>query len=284
MNHKTNIFLDGGNPAETKELIKLLGSVDGQTTNPTLIAKSPGAQERLAQGVKFSKKEIMDYYYSVVEELSSLIPHGSVSIEVYADENTTAREMLAQAKVMNSWIGNAHIKYPTTKAGLEAAEESVKEGVRVNMTLCFSEAQAAAVYAATRGAKKGQVFVSPFIGRLDDIGLNGIDLIANIVRLYKQGDGHVEVLAASIRNVDHLLASFAVGADIVTAPLSAYAAWVEAGKTIPGPEYMYDAKSLKTISFEEYDLDKPWQSFNIEHELTTKGIARFAADWNALIG
>ena len=168
-NLQTKIFLDGGDPMETREIIDLLGFLDGQTTNPTLIAKNPEAKARLGRGEKFSEKEIYDFYRGVVQEISQMIPAGSVSIEVYADHSTSSEEMLAQGREFFKWIPNAHIKYPTTTEGLKAAEQSVKEGIRVNMTLCFSQAQAAAVYAATAGAKKGQVFISPFVGRLDDI-------------------------------------------------------------------------------------------------------------------
>lgn len=128
-NLKTKIFLDGGDPEETKEIISLLGFLDGQTTNPTLIAKNPEAQARIARGEKFSK----------VEKISSLIPGGSVSVEVYADKSTAAEEMLKQAGEMFSWIPNAHIKFPITSEGLEVAEQFVRAGKRVNMTLCFSQ-------------------------------------------------------------------------------------------------------------------------------------------------
>ena len=93
-----------------------------------------------------------------------------------------AEDMLPQGREMFSWIPNAHIKFPTSHEGLKAADQAVQEGLRVNLTLCFSQEQAAAVYAATKGAKKGDVFVSPFIGRLDDRGENGMDLIANITQ------------------------------------------------------------------------------------------------------
>jgi len=165
---KSKIFLDSGDPAETKATLELLGFLDGQTTNPTLVAKNPYARERFEKGEKFSEKEIYDFYRKVVTEISGLIPDGSVSIEVYAALETTADEMFAQGKEMFTWIPNAHIKYPTTTAGLEAAERSTKEDIRVNMTLCFTQDQAAAVYAATKGANKGDSFVSPFVGRLAD--------------------------------------------------------------------------------------------------------------------
>src|SRR5208337_2698352 len=126
-----------------------------------------------------------------------------------ADSATKAEAMLEQGREMFGWIPNGHIKFPTSAEGLKAASLALKEGLRVNMTLCFSQAQAAAVYAATRGARKGDVFVSPFIGRLDDRGENGMDLIAHIIRMYGKGDGHVEVLTASVRKIDHLLYALA---------------------------------------------------------------------------
>lgn len=280
---KTRIFLDGGDPDETKEIVNLIGFVDGQTTNPSLIAKNPVARQRIEKGDKFTKSDLLFFYREVVIELSSLIPQGSISVEVYADSSTTADDMLEQAKEMFSWIPNAHIKFPTTHEGLKAAEQAVKNGIRINMTLCFTQEQSAAVYAATKGAKKGDVFVSPFIGRLDDKGENGMDLISNIIQMFKNGDGHVEVLTASVRNIDHHLYALKLGSDIVTSPFKIIKEWAEKGLPIPGDDYKYNPKNLKAIGFKDLYLTKDWQDFNIRHELTDKGQARFAADWNALI-
>jgi transaldolase len=282
-NLKTRIFLDSGDPAETKAALGLLGFLDGQTTNPTLVSRHPHARERLAQGKKFTREEVYDFYRQVVGEVSALIPDGSVSIEVYADGSTTAEQMLGEGKRMSGWIPNAHIKYPTTEAGLTAAEQSIRKGLRVNMTLCFSQAQAAAVYAATRGAAANQAYVSPFIGRLDDLGEQGMDVIANIMRMYAAGDGHTEVLAASIRTQEHFMRSLALGADIITAPFSTLKAWAEAGLPVPTADSAPEDTSLRPIPYQELDLSQPWQSFDIKHQLTDKGIARFTEDWNALI-
>jgi transaldolase len=280
---KTRFFLDGGNEEETKQIINLLGFLDGQTTNPTLISKNPEARKRLEQGKKFSQAEILGFYRGVVRTISGLMPQGSVSIEVYADGSTSSEEMLKQGREMFSWIPNAHIKFPTSPEGLKAAETAVKDGLRVNMTLCFSQEQAAAVYAATKGARKGQVFVSPFIGRLDDRGENGMDVIANIIRMYAKGDGHVEVLTASVRSFDHQLYALKLGSDIITAPFEILKQWGEQGMPVPGNDYRYDAKTLKAIPFREIDLSRPWQSYDISHDLTDKGMQKFSADWNALI-
>ncbi len=282
-NLKTRVFLDGGNPEETSESIKLLGFLDGQTTNPTLISKNPEARKRLERGEKFSVDEILDFYRGVVTTLYGLIPKGSISIEVYSDAATKADAMLRQGKEMFTWIKNAHIKFPTTREGLKAAERAVRAGMRVNMTLCFSQEQAAAVYAATRGAKKGQVFVSPFIGRLDDRGENGMDVIANILSMYAQGDGHVEVLTASVRNLDHFLYALKLGTDIITVPYEVLRTWGEKGMPMPEDGYRYDAKSLQPITYRVIDLNRHWEEYDIRHDLTDKGMEKFSSDWNQLI-
>jgi len=255
-NLKTKIFLDGGDPHETKEIIGLLGFLDGQTTNPTLISKNPSARERLQKGDKFSREEILNFYHFVVREVSALIPQGSVSVEVYADASTSAEQMLKQGRAMFSWIPNAHIKFPTATEGLKAAEQAVKEGLRVNMTLCFTQEQAAAVYAATLGAKRGNVFVSPFIGRLDDRGENGMDLIANILCMYRKGNAHVEVLTASVRTLDHLLYALKLGSDIITAPFAILKEWGQTGLPLPDDDYVYRSAELKAIAYKNIDLTK----------------------------
>ena len=191
---------------------------------------------------------------------------------------------------------NVHIKYPTITEGLKAAEISVKEGMRINMTLVFSQEQAAAVYAATRGAKKGQVFVSPFVGRLDDIGERGMDLIANILEMYhptfsspykgregREGvdDCHVEVLTASVRSVEHIQEAISLGSDILTAPIKVLNSSFPL--SLEGRGQGEGGFTLKPIPYLNIDLNKPWQEYNIEHELTDKGLEKFASDWNKLI-
>jgi len=282
-NLRTKIFIDGGDPAETREILNLLGFLDGQTTNPTLISKNPEARKRLELGEKFSKEEVLNFYRSVVNEISTLIPEGSISIEVYADRFTSAEKMLQQGKEMFSWIPNAQIKFPTSKEGLKAAEQAIKEGMRINMTLCFSQEQAAAVHAATRGARRGDVYVSPFIGRLDDRGENGMDLIANIIKMYREGDGHVEVLTASVRKLDHLLYAINLGSDIITAPFKVLKEWGKEGLPVPGDNYVYDSKGLRPILLNDVTLTKNWHEYDIHHELTDKGMEQFSADWNKLV-
>ncbi|OHA62381.1 MAG: transaldolase [Candidatus Wildermuthbacteria bacterium RIFCSPHIGHO2_12_FULL_45_9] len=279
---KTKIFLDSGNPMETREALALLGFLDGQTTNPSLVAKNPQVKRKIERGEKFGLEELKDFYKEIVREISSLIPAGSVSVEVYADRNTSAEEMLRQGTEMFSWIPNAHIKYPITSAGLDAAERSLAEGMRVNMTLCFTQQQAAAVYGATQAGKKGDVYISPFIGRLYDRKENGLDLVKNILRMYQDGDNHVEVLCASVRNLEHFFGALKIGSDIITSPLAVLKDWRTNGKKMPEEKFMSYARGTK-IPYEELHLHHDWRKFNIIHELTDTGLEKFAADWNSLL-
>ena len=283
----TKILVDGGDPDETQRIKSLLGFVDGQTTNPSLIAKNPEIQQRLKSGQKLSSQEEKEAYKKIVQRISPLVGAAGVSIEVFADLNTTAEDMFSQGEEMFSWIQNAYIKYPCTHEGLRAAQMSVGRGMRVNITLCFSQEQAAAVYAATKGTKE-PAYVSPFIGRLDDHGENGMDLIKNIKRMYAAGDGHVNVLAASIRNLDQLLCAFALQAELATVPSKVLQEWAMRDFPLPGEDFAYkgldaNGKALEEIPYRDLDLNRPWQSFDIAHELTAKGIQKFVADYQSTL-
>jgi transaldolase len=273
--------VDGGDPQETLHVKQLLGFIDGQTTNPSLIAKNPHIRGLIASGHKLSAREELDEYKRIVQSISPLVGDAGVSIEVSADEKTTAQEMLDQGREMYTWIPNAYIKYPCITEGLRAAQMSVREGIRVNITLCFSQPQAAAVYAATKGAKE-PVYVSPFVGRLDDVGQNGMDLVKNIKQMFSKGDGHVLVLAASIRSLEHLLYCFALETELVTVPAKTLELWAGQNSPMPGKDFLYKP-SLKPIPYKELDLEQPWEAFDILHELTQKGIDKFAADYRATI-
>ena len=280
---KTRLFLDGADPEETRQVLDVLGFLDGQTTNPSLLAKNPEAAGHRLPGHKFSGTAIYDFYKTLCQTLSAMLPAGSISIEVYADASTTAAAMIRQAREFDAWIQNAHIKLPTTAAGLEAASVLTAEGRRVNMTLVFSQGQAAAVHAATRGARRGDVFLSPFVGRLDDRGEYGMDLIADILRLYRAGDSHVQVLTASVRTMDHLLAALALGSDLITAPAKLLLTWAQAGMPVPGPGTGTRPAGLAAIPYEDLSLDRPWTDYAIGHPLTDAGMAKFSEDWNSLI-
>jgi transaldolase len=278
---ETKILVDGGDPQETRKIKEVLGFVDGQTTNPSLIAKNPHIRELILSGHKLSNREELDEYKKIVQTISPLVGNAGVSIEVFSDQSTTAQEMFDQGQEMFSWISNAYIKYPCTVEGLRAAQMSVRQGTRVNVTLCFSQQQAAAVYAATKGSKE-PVYVSPFVGRLDDIGLNGMDVVKNIKRMFSKGDGHVLVLAASIRSLEHLLYCFALQTELATVPAKILELWASDNFPMPDEQFQYKG-SGKPIPYEELDLEQPWQAFDIQHELTRKGIEKFAADYRATL-
>jgi transaldolase len=281
----TQFFLDSCDPNDTKIAIQTLGHLDGQTTNPTLLVKNPAVQTRL-NGGKMPEKELLELYKAAIIEISNLIPNGSVSIEVYADWNSTKEDLLAQANEFYTWIPNAHIKFPTIKAGLEAAEEFVNNGGRVNMTLVFSQEQALAVHNVTKNAKnKGDVLLSPFLGRLDDINQNGMDLINNIRKMYSELDSKVSLLAASTRTLDHILGCMTpyqnIDCDIITAPLNLWQNYAENKDKLDG--FVYPENTLNPILYEVLDYSKNWKELNIEHELTTKGLDRFVSDWKGVI-
>ena len=284
---KAQLLVDGGDPQETLRVKNLLGYVDGQTTNPTLVAKNPEIRRIVSSGQNFTSQEELQEYKKIVRAISPLVGSAGVSIEVFSDLNTTGEDMLAQGRELFSWIPNAYIKYPCTHEGLRAARMSVREAMRVNMTLCFSQDQAAAVYAATKGSK-APVYVSPFVGRLDDQGENGMDLVKNIKQMYEAGDGHVNVLVASIRHLKHLLGSIALDAELMTAPGKVWEEWAAASFPLPGKDFVYQGtdssgRQMRPIAYKSLDLSRDWESFDIHHDLTTKGIQRFVADYKSTL-
>jgi transaldolase len=277
----TRILVDGGDPEETLRVKHLIGFVDGQTTNPSLIAKNPVIRQLVESGHQLTEREQTEEYRKIVQRISPLVGDAGISIEVFSDLNTAAEQMFHQGREMYGWAANAYIKYPCTPEGLKATQMSIAYGIRVNVTLCFSQQQAAAVYAATKGTKE-PAYVSPFIGRIDDDGQRGVDVIANIKRMYARGDGHVLVLGASIRNLNHLLYCFAARAELVTVPAHVLQEW--AAKGYPLPDAGFDYQPIgKQIPYEELDLEQSWQNFNVKHELTRKGIMKFVNDYRATL-
>ena len=207
-------FVDTADTAEIRSLAAS-GLLDGVTTNPSLVAKT---------GKKF---------LDVLEDICSIVP-GPVSAEVAATEYDN---MLAEARVLRKVAKNITIKVPLTPDGLRACRHLSDEGTMVNVTLCFSAAQ------AILAAKAGATFVSPFVGRLDDIGEHGMGLIADIVQIYRNYPAFkTEVLVASVRSPMHVVEAGKVGAHVATLPPAV----------------------LRSL-------------FN--HPLTDKGLAAFLADW-----
>lgn len=284
----SKIFIDGGEPFETKTASEMMQKqfgkpLDGQTTNPTLIAKNLQSRQQSDNGTmkQLSQEMALEEYKRIVQEMSSIIPDGSISIQVFADEKTTTEEMLIQGRERIKWIPNASIKYPCTSAGLKAASIACGE-MPINITLVFSQSQAAAVYEATKGAKY-PVFISPFVGRLDDRGENGMQVIENILKMFEKSDKHVEVLTASVRTLDHFLYALQLGSPIITTPLKVFQLWADAGYKIPDASYKYPVCNLKPIPYDkEITLGKSWQSYDLYHDLTTSGVARFFSDWMGL--
>jgi len=292
---QSKIFLDSGNPTETESIKNALGFLDGQTTNPSLFSKNIEVTEKIAAGKRFTKEKLLEEYKKVIEDIKAVMPQGLVSIEVYADKNTKASEIVAQAEEMNSWIENAYIKLPITREGLKAANTLSKKGISINMTLCFTQEQAAAVYAATIEAQ-GDVLLSPFQGRLDDNCKDGTDLIMNIQRMFAHSDKHVKIVTASVRDYKHFLYALYTKPDYVTVPTDILNEWVDKNLEVPGvdiDERMFADKTayfkeindacIVGISYKEIDLNLEWSEYNINSELTDQGIEKFSADWNNLI-
>jgi len=283
----TRVLLDGGDPHETRHIRDLLGFLDGQTTNPTFVAKNPDLQRRITSGHKLSLQEQQQQYKQIVQRISPLVGTAGVSIEVFADFDTTAAQMVRQGEEMFTWVPNAYIKYPCIREGLRAAKLSVERSIRVNMTLCFSQSQAAAVYAATKGSKD-PVYVSPFVGRLDDRGDDGMQVVENIQKMYARGDGHVQVLVASLRKLDHLFYAFKLRCGLVTAPAKILEDWATRHLSRPGDDFVYSAvdkneRSLRKIPYQDLDLNASWESFDLKHELTDKGIKKFVDDYRSTL-
>jgi transaldolase len=203
--------------ADTKEIAELAsyGLIDGVTTNPSLIAKS---------GKPFA---------DVIAEICALTP-GAVSAEVVA---TDFNGMMKEGKTLAKIAPNVAVKLPLTLDGLKACKALTGEGIQVNVTLCFSANQ------ALLAAKAGATFISPFIGRLDDIHIDGMELIAEIRQIYDNYLFDTEILAASIRSPNHVRLAALAGADVMTAPAAVIRSLVNHPLTDKGLEtFLADAK------------------------------------------
>lgn len=284
MQFSSKIYIDGGEPSETKqadELLKKAGyhGLDGQTTNPSLIAKNLSAKQG---GKKVSLDEAFAEYKNIVTEMSAIIPQGNISIQVIGDPETmTSEAMLSQARDRLTWIPNGIIKLPCTRAGIETAEVFCQEGP-INITLNFTQEQAAAVYTATK-THKYDVFISPFVGRFDDRGEKGMDFIANELAMLSNGDGHVQVITASVRSLDHLLYALKLKSHIVTIPFKVFKLWADGGFTVPSEDFLYHPEGLTEMPYHEVSLDNEWQSYDLSHALTASGVAKFWEDWKTVV-
>ncbi len=211
------IFLDTANIEEIREAHQL-GLLDGVTTNPSLVSKEGGD------------------FHGILRELTSFV-NGPVSAEVVATE---CNDMVSEGRTLAKIHKNIVVKIPLIKEGLKAVTLLSREGIRVNVTLCFSPNQ------ALLAAKAGASYISPFIGRLDDIGQVGMEVIRDIKLIYSNYGYKTEILVASIRNPIHVLEAAKIGADIAT---------------------------------------MPFEVFNklFHHPLTDIGLARFLSDWKKTV-
>ncbi len=212
-------FLDTANLDEIREAVSL-GVLDGVTTNPTLISK---------ENAKFEQR---------VVEICEIV-QGPVSAEV---TSTETEEMCRQGRnlaKLHKWVV---VKVPTTNAGLKAAKRLVNEGIKVNATLCFSPAQALLV------AKTRATYVSPFLGRLDDISHVGMDLIRDIVTIYRNYSFKTQVLAASLRHPLHVVDAAKAGADVATMPYKVFAQLLNHPLTDKGQaQFLKDWEKVKNL-------------------------------------
>jgi transaldolase len=183
------IFIDSGNLKDIEALVPL-GIIDGITTNPTLLAKESG-----------DYKEVLKKICAIVQ--------GPVSAEVTELEWSA---MVRQGRDLASLDKHIVVKVPLTRDGIRACKTLAEEGIRVNVTLCFSASQ------ALLAAKVGATYISPFVGRLDDVSTPGMELIRDIVQIYENYDFTTEILVASTRNPMHIIEAARLGADICTCP------------------------------------------------------------------
>jgi transaldolase len=266
---KTKIFLDSANPEDTREAIKILGYLDGQTTNPSLFAKT--LNRKLPEG------ELWKEYLKTIAEIRQLLPKGAISAEIYADNSTTHQQMLSQAEFMLESDKDLYIKLPTNKVGINTLKTLVSKHIKVNMTLGFDINQGYAVAQAAKNSDKDQVLFSAFVGRLFDHGLNGIDSLNNIQNLYSDMNTPVSLLACSFRSLDQFLACLALEVDIVTVSLDILKQWKSHKFEIPQfSSFKFKEASVRPIPFKDLDED------SVNHILTMAGMTKFSTDWNSL--
>jgi transaldolase len=213
------IFIDSANLEEIKKTLET-GLVDGITTNPSLIAKMGGN------------------VHTTIAQICEATP-GPVSVEVLA---TDTPKMILEGRMLSKLASNVVVKLPLTIDGLKACEKLSSEDIEVNITLCFSATQ------ALLAAKAGAAYISPFIGRLDDVSSSGLKLLEEIATIYNNYHFETEILAASLRHPQHVLESALVGADIATIPANVFWQLFEHPLTEKGLNiFLDDAQKSKQV-------------------------------------
>lgn len=308
--HSTKFILDSGDLNEYKKIKSLAESNNSQlwgaTTNPSLIAKAAGLTDK-----KFTQKEAFDFQKDTILQIVEIVP-GAVSAEVYSDLTTTATEMIEQGREIATWHQRVVVKLPTTLEGLKARSALRKEHINTNNTLVFSQQQIFTIclHEHIMQHKYGPLddlwppFISPFVGRLDDYGEDGMDLVENgmkIKKLFGQSlpasPLSIWMLEASVRKLEHIKRGILAHTELITAPASIYEQWFtlseEERKKIDASSYAEDLEhpaywipEPKTLTIDdEMKLYEAIESgkIDITHPLTEKGIVRFVEDWKTIL-
>lgn len=297
-------LLDSGDPDEYREIAKIAKAAGhelwGSTTNPSLVAK------KLA-GKKLTLDQTFSLQKELVMEIVTIVP-GAVSAEVYADEKTTAEEMIAQGMEIATWHRRVVVKLPTTVEGFKARTALRKKKIPVNNTLVFSQEQVFAICLHELIIQKQYgptddlypPFISPFVGRLDDTGLDGMTLIENSMKIKKKfampmpmTGLAIWMLEASVRSVNHIMRGMAAQSELITAPAKIYQEFFTKKRTagggksdqtvqpIPYWDPQEDLFLIDTADRFQHAIET--KELNIQHDLTDKGIRRFAEDWQAIL-
>ena len=304
----TRFILDSGDPEEYKKVATLAtkngSEIWGATTNPTLIAKK-------LTGKKLTAKEAFSLQKELVLAITKIV-NGAVSAEVYADADTSADEMAEQGREIAKWHTRVVVKLPTTLEGLKARSLLRKEKIPVNNTLVFSQQQIFAIclheqimqeeYGPTNDL--WPPFISPFVGRLDDKGEDGMVLVENGMHIKKLFSRDLPttalaiwMLEASVRKVEHIKRGITLQTELLTAPAKVFEEWfglsvekqnapddMDYAKDLTKPAFWNPPEDLMTISSEKVffaAIEKG--SLDITHPLTDAGIERFAADWREIL-
>lgn len=299
----TKFLLDSGDPEEYKILAPHAkeqgGELWGATTNPSLIAK-----KLAASGKKLTTDEAFALQKEIVLQIIAIVP-GAVSGEVYAEQDTTAEAMAEQGRDIATWHPRVVVKLPTTLEGFKARTILRQEGIGINNTLVFSQQQIFAIclhekiMQATSGpAKTGYpAFISPFLGRLDDKGEDGIDALKKGMDIKNNYFDTTQtwMLSASIRNTYHVKKTLELDCELITAPIKVYDEWFrlteEEKQNISNPtpnliEIPVWTPSEELLQIQTIDglMDAITSGkLDISHPLTSAGIDKFVADWKAIL-
>lgn len=307
--NKTHFLLDSGDPEEYDEigkLAKVRGSeIWGSTTNPSLIAKKLSSENK-----RLTTKEAFKLQKQIVMQIVKIVP-GPVSAEVYADHTTSSKNMIKQGQEISTWHERVVVKLPTTIEGFKARTELRKKGICTNNTLVFSQQQIFAICLHEQLIQKKYgptnniypPFISPFVGRLDDIGQNGMQLVDNGMQIKEHFKTYLSklpfsiwMLEASVRSIDHIKLGILAKSELITAPAKLYKEWFalsnkeqesapdKINSTLRELEYWQAPNEINGID----SLDKLFEAIttnrlNVLHELTNQGIDKFVADWKNIL-